>query len=187
MASRTGKTVKECVIWYNGTTGKHTESPYEMIFRPKPRLPIVREMRVIECTTDVSLSNSDDENDYGVLAMNPFKINDRIYLRSTGKCDDPWTGPHKVSNILSVVTLELDNKSIARHISHMRKVEDKSGLADEGQMQEGNTDSSDTESDSETAEGLESSGCIEQQSVPAAQERIKRLPRRYDGYEFDRS
>jgi len=78
MAVRMGKTVIECVIWYNGTTGKHTETPYEISTGKCDDLPIVREMRVIECTTDVSLSNRDDENDYGVLAMNPFKINNRV-------------------------------------------------------------------------------------------------------------
>jgi len=48
---------------------------------------------------------------------------DLVYVRdATGKCDKVWSGPHRVSKIVSRVSFEINNDGIARHINHGRIV-----------------------------------------------------------------
>ena len=57
------------------------------------------------------------------VTVNPFEVGDRVYLRPpSGRCDEPWTGPHRVTDVKSRALLELDGNGVARHISHVRKV-----------------------------------------------------------------
>ena len=54
--------------------------------------------------------------------QNPFFVGDRVFLQRSARCDVPWSGPHQVTAVKSVVTVELDNDGVTRHIGHLRCV-----------------------------------------------------------------
>ena len=54
---------------------------------------------------------------------NPFVVGDVVYLRRPdGRCDREWSGPHRVTALNSSVSIVLDDDSISRHISQMKRV-----------------------------------------------------------------
>jgi len=182
MATRTGKTIAECVMWYNGTTGRHQASPYKLMFHAEPRLPSVRERRETECTATSSTPGRDDKDEYRTLNNNPFRVADLVYLRSTGKCDDPWTGPHRVSKIHSAVSLELNNDGVTRHVSHLRKYADDPVPMEEMRSREESEWSSETESDDSDSE---SGDYVSQELADLPPERVRRMPSRFSDYVLD--
>ena len=121
MATRSGNSVEKCAFWYNVTRGDRNHSPHELLFHVKPRIPGVRSIRERNC---VELELQEDRSEeMKNIERNPFVLGDRVYLRSSGMCSDPWTGPHIVTKIKSAVSLEIDEDGITRHISHVRKKE----------------------------------------------------------------
>ena len=44
------------------------------------------------------------------------------FLKQTSCCDQPWSGPHCVSHIVSKVAVTLDGDSCPRHVSHLHHV-----------------------------------------------------------------
>ena len=138
MVARSKNSVSECVYWYNITANQGRSSPFSLMFHAQPKIPGIRPRRVQDCVqlpdrvvTDVL------DND----SRNPFVVGDSVYLRSDGRCDSEWSGPHRVSLILSPVALELDGDGVSRHVSHIRRVP-RSGVV------QSNVDS-DSESDSD--------------------------------------
>ena len=53
---------------------------------------------------------------------NPFSPGDQVYLQHSSRCDVPWSGPHRVTEVKSAVVVELDNDGVLRHVSHLRRV-----------------------------------------------------------------
>jgi len=120
MAARTGKSVEMCIFWYNVTHGHRRCSPYESLFGVKPRIPGVRATRT-EVTRVPSPSHQDMPDRR--VESNPFEIGDEVYLKPVNaKCDQLWTGPHRVTAVKSNVTVEIGEDGITRHISYLRKV-----------------------------------------------------------------
>ena len=124
MTARTGNSVQDAVFWYNVTRGSNQYSPFERMFHAKPRLPDVRAVRhhrIRICPPEDQ--NSDDLSGTGPKERNPFVVGDQVYLRSSGHCDDPWSGPHRVTSIKSSVGVEINQDGVTRHVSHLRKVQ----------------------------------------------------------------
>ncbi len=120
MAARTGKSVEMCTFWYNVTHGHRSCSPYESLFAVKPRIPGVRATR-----TEISRvpSSTHQEMPDRRVESNPFELGDEVYLKPVNaKCDQLWTGPHRVTAVKSNVTVEIGEDGITRHISYLRKV-----------------------------------------------------------------
>jgi ribonuclease HI len=121
VARRGSKTVDEAVFWVNNTRGNKSYTPYEIVFSASSRKPGISEYRV-DCDRPV-LSGEDDDESYYDTDRNPFAVGDLVYLRPpSGRCDELWTGPHRVTGVKSRVSVELDADGVARHISHIRLV-----------------------------------------------------------------
>ena len=56
-------------------------------------------------------------NEYNDLYSNPYVVGDEVFLRSSGRCDDPWSGPHRITSIQSTVSVEIDNDAVRTMIS----------------------------------------------------------------------
>ena len=78
--------------------------------------------------------------------MNTFVVGDSAYMRTDGKCDSEWSGPHRVTKIISTVSLEVNSDQITRHVSHFKKVPRN---IENGEMIKGSSSESSSESDSE--------------------------------------
>ena len=120
MVARTGKSIESCTFWYNVTRGDRKESPYETVFSAKPRIPGVRGNReVIQRQNEIEEVDMADNGS----ERNSYSRGDQVYLRPpSGRCDQPWSGPHRVTSIRSAVALEINADGIVRHISHVRRV-----------------------------------------------------------------
>ena len=68
------------------------------------------------------MKESAEVDDHRNPQNNTFVPGEDVYLRTDGKCDSEWSGPHKVTKILSDVTLEINGDTIPRHITHVKKV-----------------------------------------------------------------
>ena len=119
MLARTGNNVHKCIYWYNITKGQNGTSPYELIFHAKARIPGIRD-RVTSCQflPDHGMDFDTSRSEFS----NPFFVGDQVYLKSSGRCMDPWTGPHTVTTVKSDVSVELNDDGITRHVSHIRRV-----------------------------------------------------------------
>jgi hypothetical protein len=123
MVARSGRSVEEMTFWYNATQGEKLASPFEMVFGAKPRMPGVTEKRrevqrdwpARNVQTAVNDTRADAER-------NPFVVGDQVFLKQGSRCDRPWSGPHRVSDVKSSVSVSLDGLDIPRHVSHMRRV-----------------------------------------------------------------
>ena len=67
-----------------------------------------------------------------------------VYLRTDGKCDSEWSGPHRITCIKSAVSVELDDDGVTRHISHIKKVPRSSDHAG-SEIQSDSSDTDDTD------------------------------------------
>ena len=150
-AARARRGVEEAVFWLNSTRGNSRASPYELLFSARSKKPGVSEHREeIERPPLVKRSN---DNNYQDCNRNPFAVGNRVYMRTPdGRCDAEWTGPHRVTSVLSGVSVELNADGIARHVSHLRAVpSDPDGEASlapdgcEGSQQWGPLDSDSTD------------------------------------------
>ena len=118
--ARSGNDVTECAFWYNVTNGRRKASPYELVYHAKAKLPYIREHRENHCVED----STDDEKQEleNAAEKNPFVVGDYVFLRSSGRCNDQWTGPHRVTNVNNEVSLEINDDGVSRHVSHVRRV-----------------------------------------------------------------
>ena len=51
---------------------------------------------------------------------NPFTMGDAVFLQRGPACDQPWTGPHRVTAIPSAVSVTLDGGDVPRHVFHIQ-------------------------------------------------------------------
>jgi transposase InsO family protein len=122
MVARSGRSVEEMCFWYNVTKGEHPASPYEMVFGATPRMPGVSEKRQeVERTWPVP-PHIESEDTRVHLDNNPFTVGDQVFMKRSSRCDQPWSGPHRVTSITSSVGAVVDNDGYPRHVSHLRRV-----------------------------------------------------------------
>ena len=124
IASRTNCNIAEAIFWYNVTSGTSKISPYELVFGAKARIPDIRPKRIEICRPKRMSTGVTEVRD---PSRNPFVVGEKVYLKTSSRCDVPWTGPHRVTSINSDVSVELDGDGVARHISHIRRVLSKNG------------------------------------------------------------
>lgn len=117
---RSGRSVAETVFWINNTrsTGARL-TPFEWVFSAKARKPGISQQRVeirrpkLEKPEELTRSGED----------NPYNVGDQVYLRRPGgRCNEPWSGPEVVTDIVSDVGVVLNDDGVTRHISHIRRV-----------------------------------------------------------------
>jgi transposase InsO family protein len=124
---RSRLTVEESVFWLNNTRGLRAKSAFELAFGRPPRKPGLGMV-----PRDVVRDLVPNESTYDDLERNPFDVGDRVYMRSPGgRCDEPWSGPHVVTRLVSSVSVEVDDVSVPRHVSHLRLVPCQDGGYDE--------------------------------------------------------
>ena len=116
-ARRGGKSIEEAVFWVNSTSSDGGPSPYECLFCARSRKPGVSPRRVeVARPRRPRAENSDD---YEALDRNPFVVSDSVYLRApSGRCDEEWSGPHRITSVKSAVSVVLGNDGVSRHVSH---------------------------------------------------------------------
>ena len=122
MVARTGQSVEEMTFWLNATTDECPVSPFKMIFAAKPPLPsVMGQQHEMEGTWPAELTEEicDTRKD---VATNPFVVGDSVYLKQGSRCDQPWSGPHRVTCVTSSVGVVLDGDGIPWHVSHIRRV-----------------------------------------------------------------
>ena len=119
IVARTGHTVEDAVFWHNATTATGGTSPFEKVFGAKPKLPGVQYHRQV---IDQKEDDEEELQDQEEIAANPFVVRDKVFVRSSGRCMDAWSGPHRVTQIWSPVAVEIGGDGIKRHVSHMRLV-----------------------------------------------------------------
>ena len=152
IASRSNCNIAEAIFWYNVTSGTSKISPYELVFSAKARIPDIRPKRIEIRRPKQSPTGETEVRD---LSRNPFVVGEKVYLKTSSRCDIPWTGPHRVTSINSDVSLELDGDGVVRHITHVRRVISKSGNADddddddENESDENDNDEDDDEVDND--------------------------------------
>ena len=126
MAARSANSIEECVFWYNTTSGVKQIPPYNIMFHSCSRLPGVLKDRTLVCKDTPDLMKESPELDeHRHPHRNPFVPGDSVYLRTDGRCDSEWSGPHRVTRIISDVSLEVNSDDIPRHISHVKRVPQK--------------------------------------------------------------
>ena len=120
---RSCRSVEEAVFWVNNTRGERKLSPFELVFAASSRKPGVTTDRTEIIRPKQGNDKIDNESMYLNCDRNPFLVGDLVYLRQPGsRCDTAWSGPHRVTDILSNVSVQLDADGIARHVSHLRLV-----------------------------------------------------------------
>lgn len=133
-AKRGGRTVEEAVFWYNVTRGHHESSPYESVFAAKSRKPWSGSIRTeVERSPPAVRQSATSVLDdcYHDLDRNPFVEGDQVYLRDPlGRCDTEWSGPHRVTEVRSGVSVVINDDGVSRHVSHLRFVPGKHPLRD---------------------------------------------------------
>lgn len=123
MNARSHNPIEECVFWYNSTCKIGGTPPFVLMFHAHARLPGITNERPMDCESPKSFEFCEDflistVSDNG----NPFVIGEAVYLRTDGRCDSEWSGPHRITDIKSGVSVEINNDGITRHISHVKKV-----------------------------------------------------------------
>ena len=119
---RANCTVAEAVFWVNNTRDERARSPFEWVFAARPRKPGVSVAR-IEVDRPPSIVPSDSSQDYVDCTRNPFVVGDSVYLRQPGgRCDQEWSGTHRVTMLRPSVSVVLDDDNVSRHVSHLRRV-----------------------------------------------------------------
>lgn len=120
-AARSRRGVEEAVFWLNNTRGNSHASPYELVFAARSRKPGVSEQR--ESIERPPLTRRTSSSDYRDVDRNPFSVGNRVYMRAPdGRCDSEWSGPHRITSILTSVSVEVNEDGVARHVSHLRAV-----------------------------------------------------------------
>ena len=120
-ARRGGKSIEEAVFWVNCSSVDGAPSPYECLFCAKSRKPGVRQRRAEVCRP--RRPRTENSNRYDSCDLNPFVVGDKVYLRPpSGRCDEEWSGPHRVTSVNSAVSVVINNDGVSRHVSHLRAV-----------------------------------------------------------------
>jgi len=102
------------------TTTSEFGKPYNLMFSAASKIPGICSTRTNDKRPE---TNPLESANYKDKEKNPFVTGDLVYVRdATGKCDKEWSGPHRVSKIVSRVSFEINNDGIARHINHGRIV-----------------------------------------------------------------
>lgn len=123
MVARSGRSVEEMTFWYNATRGEQPASPFELLFGAKPRMPGVTDKRQeVQRTWDAPEVQQAAANTRVDIERNPFVVGDQVFLKQDSRCDRPWSGPHRVTDIKSSVSVALNGSDIPRHVSHIRRV-----------------------------------------------------------------
>ena len=121
MVARSCRGVAEMVFWYNCTKGERPASPSEFVFGAKPRMPgITSRRRPVQA--DLKLRQIESSDTRARPELNPFAEGDLVFVKRTSRCDQPWSGPHRISRVVSSVAVTLDGDSCPRHVSHLRRV-----------------------------------------------------------------
>ena len=123
--ARSKSGVAEAVFWLNNSSTGESSSPYELLFSMKSKKPGISHSRKMmmrsELKNNLKIQGSNDS--YEDIKRHPFSIGDQVYLRpADGKCDKLWSGPHRITEILSGVSVIINDDGIARHVSHLRLV-----------------------------------------------------------------
>ena len=123
-ARRAESSIEEAVFWVNNTSNGRDKTPYELVFCAKARKPGISHTRVELERLNVSAHGRSSENPlYPRTERNPFQVGDRVYLRpASGRCDEPWGGPHVVTCVRSSVSVVIDHDGVSRHVSHLRRI-----------------------------------------------------------------
>jgi len=117
---RTGHSVAECVFWHNNSETSEFGKPYNLMFSATSKIPGICPNRANTVRPETQVQKTINYED---KQKNPFLTGDLIYLRDpSGKCDRVWSGPHRVSRIISRVSFEINDDGISRHINHARVV-----------------------------------------------------------------
>lgn len=120
-AIRGGKSIEEAMFWVNCTSGDEGPSPYEFLFCARSRKPGVSLHRIE--VSRPTLPEIGRLNEYESCDKNPFVVGDRVYLRPpSGRCDEMWSGPHRITSINSAVSVIINDDGVVRHVSHLRAV-----------------------------------------------------------------
>ena len=130
-------------FWCNATAGERIASPFEMVFAAKPKMSgVTGELR--EVNRDWSEPQAREKNDTRAnLDKNPFVVGDEVYLKHSTRCDQPCSGPHRVTSIMSSVGVGLDGEDIPRHVSHLRRVPAVREQPESAAMDDDDTDGAD--------------------------------------------
>ena len=91
------------------------------MFGAKPRMPGITSRRR-SVRADLDLRQIEGSNTRTRPELNPFAEGELVFLKRTSRCDQPWSGPHRVSRVVSSVAVILDGDSCPRHVSHLRRV-----------------------------------------------------------------
>lgn len=122
MVARSGNSAEAMTFWYNVTKGEQAASPFEQVFAATPRKPgIIDKRQEVERTWTTPRVEPMDDTRSGIVD-NPFVVGDLVYLKRDGRCDQPWSGPHRVSEVRSSVGVVLNDDGVSRHVSHLRRV-----------------------------------------------------------------
>ena len=123
MVARSGRSVGEMAFWYNATRGEHPASPFERIFCAKPRMPGVTERREeVQRDWPVLEDQPTVDDTRFEVERNPFVVGEEVFLKQGSRCDKQWSGPHRVTDVKTSVSVTLDGSNIPRHVSHLRRV-----------------------------------------------------------------
>lgn len=174
---RTSGSVLEAVFWLNNTRGIRGASPYEFVFCARSRKPGVSAARV-EVERPCGPSKTVDvTNSYNDCSRNPFVVGDLVYRRPPdGRCNQEWSGPHRVTAIRSSVTAVLDEDNVSRHVSHIRRVPHQG--TDRQHVPSSSDDDSDDDQDLATeVDSSDDQGLVTEETRPRRSCRERRSPR----------
>ena len=78
------------------------------------------------------LKYQSSNSSYECCDRNPFSVGDKVYLKPVdGRCDITWSGPHRITKLLSNVSVIINNDGVARHVSHLRLIPGQEKSSDE--------------------------------------------------------
>ena len=120
-AARSKSSVAEAVFSINNSSDGKSSSPYELLFSMKSKMPGVSDTR--QLITRNKLKYQSSNSSYECCDRNPFSVGDKVYLKPVdGRCDITWSGPHRITKLLSNVSVIINNDGVARHVSHLRLI-----------------------------------------------------------------
>ena len=98
---------------------------------------------------------------------------DSVYLRPpSGRCDEEWSGPHRITSVNSAVSVIINDDGVSRHVSHLRAVPQFSAGEDEDSFVR-----AERRGDAEIASQGESDEGLDDQEQDAREEPVRRSTR----------
>ena len=105
-ARRGAMSAEKAVFWWNTSSDGET-SPIETVFCARPRIPGVRSSRTDVPCPQLPLKGRKD-TDYSDLERNPFVTGEKVFLRPSSGCCDPWPRmvwpPHCYANHVECIS-----------------------------------------------------------------------------------